>query len=38
MFLNAPKRNITQAQIISDDELFDTVIDIIEYMKNPENF
>ena len=38
LFLNAPKRNITQARLIEDEELFDSVIDIIEYMKNPENF
>ena len=38
MFLNAPKRNITQARIVTDDELFDTVVDIIEYMKNSKNF
>ena len=38
MFLNAPKRNITQAQIITDEELFDNVKDIIEYLKDKKNF
>ena len=37
-FLNAPKRNITQANIISDEEMFNNLIDIIEYMKNKNNF
>ena len=32
------ERNITQAKCITDDELFDTVVSIIEYMKNPKNF
>ena len=38
MFLNAPKRNITQARTITDDELFSSIKSIIEYMQNPENF
>ena len=38
MFLNAPKRNITQARTIDDEELFDSVKDIIEYMKDKKNF
>ena len=38
MFLNAPKRNITQAREITDEELFDSVKDIIEYMKDKKNF
>lgn len=37
-FLNAPKRDITQARIITDEELFDNVKDIIEYMKDKNNF
>lgn len=37
-FLNAPKRNITQARVIEDEELFDSVKDIIGYMQNKENF
>ena len=37
-FLNAPKRNITQARTIDDETLFDSLKDIIEYMKDPKNF
>lgn len=37
-FLNVPKRNITQARTIDDETLFDSVKDIIEYMKDPKNF
>ena len=37
-FLNAPKRNITQARIIDNETLFDSLKDIIEYMKDPKNF
>ena len=38
MFLNAPKRNITSARLIDSEELFDTAVDIIEYMRNEQNF
>ena len=34
-FLNAPKRNITQAKEITNNELYDSKKDIIEYMKDP---
>ena len=37
-FLNAPKRNITQARLIEEDEMFDSIKDIIEYMKDKKNF
>ena len=37
-FLNAPKRNITSAKLITNEELFDSVKDIIEYMKYRDNF
>ena len=37
-FLNAPKRNITQAQEVTDDEMFDNIKDIIEYMKDRSKF
>ena len=37
-FLNAPKRNITSARVIEEEEMFDNIKDIIEYMKDKKNF
>lgn len=38
MFLNNGKRNITQAQLVEKDYALDGCIDIIEYMRNSNNF
>ena len=38
MFLNAPKRNITQAQLVDTNYALDGCKDIIEYMRDPFNF
>ena len=37
-FLNAPHRNITQAQLVDRDYVLDGCKDIIEYMRDPFNF
>ena len=37
-FVNSPKRNITQARQIDRDVAFGDCIDIIQYMKNRDNF
>ena len=37
-FLNAPHRNITQAQLVDRDYALDGCKDIIEYMRDPFNF
>ena len=37
-FLNAPGKNITQAQIVDKEYALDGCKDIIEYMRNSNNF
>ena len=37
-FLNTPKRNITQAQVVEDFVMYDNCKSILEYIQVPENF